>query len=86
MANTKKLQHIAALSGEDYGVYANPNDSPVCGKKIRVHGPNGNSVVATVADRCAGCAPGDVDVTPVVFLELGYEQAVGRVDVSWTFE
>ncbi|KAI7788327.1 riboflavin aldehyde-forming enzyme [Diaporthe eres] len=78
--------HIAALSEADYGVYANPNESPVCGKKIRVHGPNGNSVLATVADRCAGCATGDVDVTPVVFAELGYSQDIGRVGVSWNFE
>ncbi|POS80996.1 SCP-like extracellular protein [Diaporthe helianthi] len=78
--------HIAALSEQDYGVYANPNESPVCGKQIRVHGPNGNSVLATVADRCAGCSPGDIDVTPVVFAELGYEQAIGRIEVSWNFE
>lgn len=87
MANPSScLQHIAALSEADYGVYANPNESPVCGKKIRVHGPNGNSVLATVADRCAGCATGDVDVTPVVFAELGYAQDIGRVGVSWNFE
>ncbi|KAK2615785.1 hypothetical protein N8I77_002512 [Diaporthe amygdali] len=78
--------HIAALSPADYGEYANPNESPVCGKQIRVHGPNGNSVLATVADRCAGCATGDVDVTPTVFLELGYAQDVGRVAIDWNFE
>lgn len=75
--------HIAAISPADYGTYANPNNSPVCGKKIRVHGPNGKSVVVKVADRCAGCAAGDVDVTPVAFKGLGYATSVGRVAVSW---
>ncbi|ROV89676.1 hypothetical protein VSDG_08095 [Cytospora chrysosperma] len=79
-------EHIAALSPEDYGTYANPNDSPVCGKTINIHGPNGNTVQATVADRCAGCSTGDVDVTPTVFELLGFAQGVGRVQISWDLE
>lgn len=77
-------EHIAALSAADYGTYANPNESPVCGKYIRIHGPNGNSVQAKVVDKCYGCAQGDVDVMPVVFLALGYTEAVGRVSgMTW---
>ncbi|KAJ4385814.1 hypothetical protein N0V93_010245 [Gnomoniopsis smithogilvyi] len=78
-------EHIAALSPADYGTYANPNDSPVCGKHIRIHGSNGNSVVAKVVDRCAGCTGHNVDVTPVVFTTLGFTEAVGRVEMSWQF-
>lgn len=80
-------EHIAALSSEDYGTYANPNDSPVCGKYILIHGPNGNSVRAKVVDKCYGCSQGDVDVMPVVFNALGYTEAVGRVaGMTWEFE
>lgn len=78
-------QHIAALSPDDYGTYANPNNSPVCGKQIRIHGSNGQSVVAKVVDRCAGCTGHNVDVTPAVFLELGYSESVGRVEMSWEY-
>ncbi|CAN8101916.1 unnamed protein product [Discula destructiva] len=84
-ANTSLRQHIAALSPADYGVYANPNNSPVCGKQIRVHGSNGHSVVATVADRCAGCTGHNVDVTPGVFVALGFSEGAGRVDISWEY-
>lgn len=80
------LQHIAALAPADYGEYANPNDSPVCGKTIKIHGPNGNTVQATVADRCTGCSTGDVDVTPTVFELLGFAQSIGRVQISWELE
>ncbi|ROW07570.1 hypothetical protein VPNG_06840 [Cytospora leucostoma] len=76
-------EHIAALSPEDYGTYDNPNDSPVCGKTITIHGSNGNTVQAKVADRCAGCSTGDVDVTPTVFELLGLSQSIGRVQISW---
>lgn len=76
-------QHIVALSPEDYGTYANPNDSPVCGRKIRIHGANGKSTVAKVADRCAGCTGHNIDVMPIVFTALGFATAEGRVDASW---
>lgn len=80
-------EHIAALSSADYGTYANPNDSPVCGKYIRIHGPDGSTVRAKVVDKCYGCSPGDVDVMPVVFKALGYTEAVGRVTgMTWEFE
>lgn len=78
-------KHIAALSSSDYGTYANPNDSPVCGKHIRIHGPNGKKTIAKVVDRCAGCSTGDVDVTPAVFLSLGYATSVGRVNMNWEY-
>lgn len=80
-------EHIAALSAADYGTYANPNDSPVCGKYIRIHGPNGNTARAKVVDKCYGCSQGDVDVMPVVFAALGYTEAVGRVTgMTWEWE
>lgn len=55
----------------------------MCGKTIRIHGPNGETTEAIVADRCAGCSSGDVDVTPTVFELLGFAQSVGRVNISW---
>lgn len=77
-------EHIAALSPSDYGVYANPNNSPVCKRHIKIHGPNGKSVTAKVVDRCAGCTKGHIDVTPTVFLSLGYPQSKGVVQgITW---
>lgn len=77
-------EHIAALSPEDYGTYANPNNSPVCKKHIKIHGPNGNTITAKVVDRCAGCTTGHVDVTPTVFESLGYATSLGVVEgITW---
>lgn len=41
--------------------------------------------MATVADRCAGCWGHNVDVTPAVFVALGYGEDVGRVEMTWEY-
>ena len=44
----------------------NPNNNPLCGRKIRAH-YNGKSVDVTLVDRCPGCGSGDLDLSPTAF-------------------
>ncbi|KAH7869946.1 RlpA-like double-psi beta-barrel-protein domain-containing protein-containing protein [Lentinula edodes] len=80
---------IVALSHFFYDTYpgatANPNNNPVCGKKLTAH-YQGKSVTVTVADRCTGCAMYDLDFTPTGFEALS-DLSVGRISgVTWTFD
>ncbi|KAJ3799121.1 RlpA-like double-psi beta-barrel-protein domain-containing protein-containing protein [Lentinula aff. detonsa] len=80
---------IVALSHLFYDSYpgatANPNDNPVCGKKLTAH-YQGKSVTVTVADRCTGCAMYDLDFTPTGFQALS-DLSVGRISgVVWAFD
>ncbi|KAG2178102.1 hypothetical protein INT43_003355 [Umbelopsis isabellina] len=72
---------VCALNYIDYGVYANPNDSPVCGACIEVTGPLGSAKV-TIEDKCPGCGQGSLDLTPAVFSKIG-DLSQGRIPVSW---
>lgn len=56
---------------------ANPNNNPLCGKYINVHGPNG-SVRVKIVDTCPPCAFGDVDLSPAAFGKIG-DFVKGRV-------
>ncbi|KAJ4471506.1 putative riboflavin aldehyde-forming enzyme [Lentinula aciculospora] len=80
---------IVALSHLFYDSYpgatANPNNNPVCGKKLTAH-YQGKSVSVTVADRCTGCAMYDLDFTPTAFQALA-DMSVGRISgVTWAFD
>ncbi|MFJ7998423.1 RlpA-like double-psi beta-barrel domain-containing protein [Streptomyces sp. NPDC096310] len=72
---------VVAISVAQYGNYPNPNNSPQCGRQIRVNGPLG-SVVVRVVDKCMGCATNDVDLSPTAFSRIGDLNA-GRINVSW---
>ncbi|KAI0365835.1 barwin-like endoglucanase [Pilatotrama ljubarskyi] len=66
------------------GAGPNPNANPICGRQLTATGPDGKSVTLTVTDRCAGCAPGDIDLTPTAFQQLA-SLDVGRLHgVTWT--
>ncbi|KAL1933159.1 hypothetical protein VTP01DRAFT_8837 [Rhizomucor pusillus] len=72
---------IVALNRVDYGSYANPNDSPVCGACIEITGPLGTAK-ATIEDQCPVCGRGSVDMSPAVYGKVGdFNQ--GRIPVSW---
>ncbi|KAJ3765644.1 RlpA-like double-psi beta-barrel-protein domain-containing protein-containing protein [Lentinula raphanica] len=80
---------IVALSHLFYDSYpgatANPNNNPVCGKKLTAQ-YQGKSVTVTVADRCTGCAMYDLDFTPTAFQALA-DLSVGRISgVVWSFD
>ncbi|MFC9426341.1 RlpA-like double-psi beta-barrel domain-containing protein [Streptomyces sp. NPDC056987] len=72
---------VVAISTALYGNYPNPNNSPQCGRQIRVNGPLG-SVTVKVVDKCIGCATNDVDLSPAAFSRIGDLNA-GRINVSW---
>lgn len=72
----------AAQTGTD------PNQNPLCGRKIRAkrvkEGSGERSVDLTVVDRCTGCEPTDIDVSLSVFEKLA-DQDLGRVTVQWNW-
>ncbi|CAG8543955.1 1164_t:CDS:2 [Paraglomus occultum] len=76
-------QLVAALSALQFGTPPNPNESPFCGRRIKIRGPLG-SVVATLVDRCVGCQLGDLDLSPASFQKIAPLSA-GRVEISWNF-
>ncbi|KAF2125030.1 hypothetical protein P153DRAFT_300866 [Dothidotthia symphoricarpi CBS 119687] len=68
---------------------SDPNQNPLCGRKIRatrVNEQTGKSVSidVTVVDRCTGCAPTDLDVSPAMFKKVANED-LGRVLVTWAW-
>ncbi|KIK70644.1 hypothetical protein GYMLUDRAFT_32684 [Collybiopsis luxurians FD-317 M1] len=80
---------IVALSHLFYDTYpgatVNPNNNPVCGKKLTAH-YQGKSVQVTVADRCTACQMYDLDFTPTAFQTLA-GLSVGRISgVTWKFD
>jgi hypothetical protein len=77
-----RLLFDAAQSGSD------PNQNPLCGKKLRAkrvkEGSGERSVDLTVVDRCVGCKETDIDVSISVFKKLADED-LGRVTTSWSW-
>ncbi|KAK7934710.1 riboflavine-aldehyde-forming enzyme [Apiospora marii] len=70
---------VVALAPSQYA------DHPdACGKKIVIN-YGGKTAVATVVDKCPGCSPESIDVSPSVFQTLDSLDA-GRVQVSWSFQ
>ena len=68
---------------------SNPNNNPLCGRKIRItrYDPsrNGNhSVDVEVVDRCVGCKATDLDLSLKMFDSLA-EESQGRVVGSWAW-
>ncbi|MCJ1408691.1 hypothetical protein MMC19_002766 [Ptychographa xylographoides] len=68
---------------------SDPNLNPLCGLQIRAERFDEQvnamrSVDVTVVDRCTGCAPTDLDVSPGVFSQLA-DPAKGRVTVTWAW-
>ncbi|KAL5119176.1 hypothetical protein ACEQ8H_002884 [Pleosporales sp. CAS-2024a] len=73
----------AAQKGSD------PNKNPLCGRKIRATRTDGRtgkpvSIDVTVIDRCVGCEPTDLDVSPAMFDKMA-DAALGRVKVDWAW-
>jgi hypothetical protein len=70
-------------------VSGNPNNNPLCGKKIRVvrfdERVNANrSIDVTVVDRCVGCKAVDLDMSPSAF-DVVANPDLGRVTGSWAW-
>ena len=69
---------------------SNPNTNPLCGRMIRVQrdfvetGAGNRSVDVKVVDRCTGCEPTDLDLSPAAFKKLALESQ-GRVQGQWAW-
>lgn len=91
LADTQAIAAVNTLFYDQYTVGANPNNNRLCGTQIELTytDPDSGAVSsATVAikDRCTGCAPTDIDLTPTVFDQLVPKgQTVGRTTASWKF-
>ncbi|KIM37889.1 hypothetical protein M413DRAFT_13082 [Hebeloma cylindrosporum] len=68
---------VAALSIDQYGSGGN------CGRAIRVD-YQGKSVTVAAVDKCAGCQPNDIDLSPAAFDQLASRDA-GRIAVNWYY-
>ena len=75
---------VAALSFSDFINTPNPNNSPSCGRCIRITSSAGKSVKVRVTDKCGGCKPGDIDVSPAAFRHIA-PLSVGRLPVEWKY-
>lgn len=78
--------YIVAISHQLYDENAkdaNPNNNPLCGKKITAY-YQGKSVVVTVVDRCEGCQYNDLDFSPSAFSQIA-DQDLGRIDITWNW-
>lgn len=80
---------IAAISHQVFdgypGATANPNDNPICGKKVTAH-YQGKSVTVTITDRCAGCLGStDLDFAPSAFDVLA-DADLGRIGITWDWD
>jgi len=61
----------------------NPNHAGACGQCVTVTSAKG-SVNCKVMDRCEGCQDADIDMTPMVFNQVG-SQNDGRIPVTWSY-
>jgi hypothetical protein len=59
------------------------NGNPWCGKKATVS-LKGKTVEVTIMDKCMGCKPGDIDVTPGAWDFLTGGAYPDRFKGSWT--
>ncbi|EDQ99399.1 riboflavine-aldehyde-forming enzyme [Laccaria bicolor S238N-H82] len=75
--NNQASDHVVALSVAQYGNGEN------CFKSIGVN-YQGKYVEATVVDKCEGCGPNDIDLSPSAFTVLASED-VGRIQVTWDY-
>jgi len=66
------------------GGYTNPNNAPICNKPVVIT-YGGKSITVTIVDRCGGCQPDDLDLTPTAFSQLA-DLGVGRLHgATWHF-
>lgn len=82
-SNNDKIVAVSHLVFDAVSAGSNPNNNPLCGKKIRAR-RNNRSVDLTVVDRCTGCKPTDIDVTVNIFATLA-DVDQGRVTVEWNW-
>lgn len=78
--------YIVAISHSLFDSFGtgNPNNNPACGHKIAAT-YGGKTITVSVADRCEGCAWGDLDFTPTGFSALA-DMSLGRLNgLTWSW-
>lgn len=83
-ADTDYICAVSHLLFDGFDGYTggDPNNNPVCNKKIKAT-YQGKSVTVTVTDRCVGCAMYDLDFAPSAFDQLA-DEALGRLKgMTW---
>lgn len=79
---------VSHLLWDAMQVGGNPNTNTLCGRKLRVRrdveGVGPRTVDVTVVDRCTGCKPNDIDLSPSIFNQLAKEEQ-GRVVGTWAW-
>ncbi|MCJ1393716.1 hypothetical protein MMC18_006592 [Xylographa bjoerkii] len=88
-STTDNIVSLSHFLFDSQAVGTNPNANPLCGLVVRAERFDEQvnamrSVDLTVVDRCTGCAPTDLDVSPSAFDQLA-NPAKGRVDVTWAW-
>ena len=68
---------------------SDPNSNPLCGRRLRARRVDERlnamrSIDLSVVDRCVGCQPTDIDVSPGAFAKLA-DPDRGRVLVTWAW-
>ncbi|WP_051790483.1 RlpA-like double-psi beta-barrel domain-containing protein [Streptomyces sp. NRRL S-1022] len=76
-------QLVVAVSPRWYGSQPNPNNSPACGKQLKVRGPRG-VVYVTIVDKCPTCKDEDLDLSPAAFGQIA-DLGAGRVPIRWVW-
>ncbi|KAM7206002.1 hypothetical protein V8F33_000832 [Rhypophila sp. PSN 637] len=86
---------VAGDSALSYGgsknPLGNPNDNPLCGRRIQVFLDNGQQqdagtgIIVRIVDRCTSCLPTELGLSPGVFAALGDENALleGKARGLW---
>ena len=70
--NNDASEMVVAVSHSKYDAKAksqNPNENPLCGKKVKVT-YEGKSIEVKLVDRCPGCSENDLDLSPTAFKKL----------------
>jgi len=87
--STDAIVAISEAVFDAYGVnagIANPNNNPLCGRKVSITGADGSAYKATVVDRCTGCAAADLDLSQGFFNTVT-NNGDGRVSgMKWSWE
>jgi len=81
-SNLDHSDYVVAVSSQLMGAQSNGN--PMCGKTITISA-NGKTVQAKVHDKCPSCAPGDIDGSELIFLDLFGSLTDGRKKIEWWF-
>jgi hypothetical protein len=82
ITNDGSVDHIVALAHDFMGEQSNGN--PFCGKTVTIN-HNGQTIQATVQDKCMGCVGRDLDLSNAAFDALGIAESVGRTTADWFF-